>query len=204
VVDAVFVSLESADLIFVVDAAHLRRDRAIKKRRGNFNECRGGGIEVNNETVFVPIGIKPESGSLIKVIDAQKVLVRTSGGGIWIKDRCKHAIDILPAKLKAVLIRPKPDDDGHVFVVNADGLGLSDRMARWRRPREVLHRIVGVRHENVPIVEDSGAVAEIANDDIVVINAEQLIEGGIARIVELEKIAGIVERGICHRGQRDD
>jgi hypothetical protein len=108
----------------------------------------GGGIEVNNETVFVPIGIKPESGSLIKVIDAQKVLVRTSGGGTWIKDRCKHAIDILPAKLKAVLIRPKPDDDGHVFVVNADGLGLSDRMARWRRPREVLHPIVGVRHEN--------------------------------------------------------
>jgi hypothetical protein len=47
----------------------------------------------------------------------------------------------------------------------------------------------------IPIVEDSGAVAEIANDDIVVINAEQLIEGGIARIVELEKIAGIVERG---------
>jgi hypothetical protein len=94
--------------------------------------------------VFVAAAIGPESGSLIEVIDAEKVLVACEGG-IWIKDRCKHALDIFPAKIQAVLIRPKPDDDGHVFVVDADGLGLCDRMARRRRPREVLYCVFGTR-----------------------------------------------------------
>ena len=71
--------------------------------------------KANNETVFVAGAIRPESGSLIEVIDAEKVLVACEGS-IWIKDGCEHAIDVFKAKLKAVLIRPKPDDDGGTYV----------------------------------------------------------------------------------------
>jgi hypothetical protein len=140
--------------------------------------------------VFVAAAVGPESGSLIRVIDAEKVLVETYAGGTWIKDSCKHALHIFKAKLKAVLIRPKPDDEGRYAVVNADGLGLCDRTTQRRRPREVLDRIVRVRHENVAIErsEVPGQIgAEIAGDDVVVINAEQLVALGIGRIVELEK-----------------
>jgi hypothetical protein len=131
---------ESADYIIVVDATRLCRDRTIKELQVNFSKFQGGARKVDNETVFVAAAVRPESGSQIRVVDAEKVLI-TCGGSIWIriKDSRKHALDILKAKLKAVLIRPKPDDDGHFVVVNADGLGLCDRMARRHRPREVLY-----------------------------------------------------------------
>jgi len=65
VVDAVFISPESADLILIIDAARLGRDRACKERRGNFSKVRRIVTKANNETVFVAAAIDPESGSLI-------------------------------------------------------------------------------------------------------------------------------------------
>ena len=65
VVDAVFISPEPADLISVVDAACLCRDRTIKERRGNFSKLQRVAIKVNNKTVLVEGAISLESGSLI-------------------------------------------------------------------------------------------------------------------------------------------
>jgi hypothetical protein len=139
VVVAVGISPESADDIIVIDAARLCRDRTCKEGRRNFRKGLGLASKVNTETVLVAAAIDPESGSLIGVVDAEKVLVETYSGGTWIKDSFEHALDILKAKLNAVLILPKPGDEGHFVVVDADGLGLCDSMARRRRPSEVLY-----------------------------------------------------------------
>ena len=65
VVDAVFIGQEPADLISVVDAACLCRDRTIKEHRRNFSKMQWVAIKVNNKTVLVAGAISPESGSLI-------------------------------------------------------------------------------------------------------------------------------------------
>ena len=75
---AVGINPESADLMLVVDAARLCRDRAIKERGGNFSELQRVAVKANNDTVGVAGAIGPESGGLIEVIDAEKVLVASA------------------------------------------------------------------------------------------------------------------------------
>ena len=66
---------------------------------------------------------------------------------------------------------------------------------------EVLHRVVIAGQQHIAVVRHHRAVAEIADDDARIVDAEQLVEVRVARVVENDEVP---RGGTRHGRQRGD
>jgi len=105
-------------------------------------------------------------------------------------NRHLHALRVKEAMRDAgVGIRVEADDlRGSIAVVDADRLRLRGAVA-GRKMGKILHRVVIRRQQHITVVGNCHAVAEIPDDDARIVDAEQLVEVGIAWLSSTTKFA---------------
>src|SRR6516164_566214 len=88
------------------------------------------------------------------------------------------------------IVGVKADDIGKSPGVDADRLCLRREVTR-RQVGEVLYRVVIVRNQDIAVIRDNGAIAEIADNDTSVVDTKQLIEVRVTWIIEHKEGLGI-------------
>jgi hypothetical protein len=164
---------EAGDVTIVVDA---RRSCAGSSGRKNFGEFAGCLVQAIG--MIDAIGIRVEADRNAAVINAQQ-LIDGAFASVGVFIRREDAVPLNEAGVDAITVNPEA---GCVtFVVDGSDLSL-------HRAREVLVDIVALTIgwlEGVALVGMTGsAAAEVARNDAVIVDAQQLVEGGISLVIQ--------------------